>query len=555
MAGILGLGEGGASALNQEIIDKLKDADTESTVNPITKKIDAITSFEEGEEGEQFKLLEIKLKVADLITSMSLLDLNTTTGTVFDAKSSSVSGTSATFASDNMSLLSEGITKVNVTQVAQKDIYQTDTFSNKDIQVADGNNPGDLVAVSVAGTPIYQSDKTSTATSTDLVGAGTFTITPAGGSAVTITTTDTTTWDSLKTMIDADSTLNASFVNNRLSITSIDGTKELTIADTDGSVSSTLGISSGSKFTTEGKTYEELATSINANSKLNASVEQVGDDSYRLVIKSEESGTANTLTISQTAVDLKLGESANHILTAQNLNATIDGVDYDTSSNQIKTAGDLTITAAELGKSSLSISKNTDLVVPAVKEFVEKYNELVTLIDTEKSSPDSPINDMSSLQTMMSSIKDILFGSYGEQGKLNIFAISMDATSSKAGLSLDKTGKLALDETIFASTISSNPDNIKSLFVGTSTKEGLGTKLKDFLGGLSKRDGILDRYDTNMDKRLEKLNEEKDKMTKTLDTRYASMASDFASYGSVITQMEAQFSGMKMMIEQSIASK
>jgi len=644
--GILGFGSGGASALNQDVIDKLKAADTKAFVDPITRRIDKITSVEDKKEGEEFKMLTIKAKIAELVSSMDVLSLSKNgEANVFDNKSSKTNGTSATFSSDNIGALPEGTISVDITQLATKDVYQTDTFSDKtkevpltnpqyesrqiskdtgndkvgagdfditpaggsaisfttdanttwddlktmidddsnleasfvdnrliikesngkelEIKDTSGSVMTDLgvesvanITVQVAKSPVYQSHIASNTTDIDKVGAGEFTITPTGGSAITITTDANTTWEDLEKLINDETDLDASLVDGRLSISHTDGKTELSFSDTSGDVTTYLGLKDkGRVFSTVGKTYEDLAKSIDNDDKVNASVEQVGDDSYRLVIKSEESGTANTLTISQTAVDLKLGESANHILTAQNLNATIDGVDYDTSSNQIKTAGDLTITAAELGKSSLSISKNTDLVVPAVKEFVEKYNELVTLIDTEKSSPDSPINDMSSLQTMMSSIKDILFGSYGEQGKLNIFAISMDATSSKAGLSLDKTGKLALDETIFASTISSNPDNIKSLFVGTSTKEGLGTKLKDFLGGLSKRDGILDRYDTNMDKRLEKLNEEKDKMTKTLDTRYASMASDFASYGSVITQMEAQFSGMKMMIEQSIASK
>jgi len=649
--GILGLGSGNASTLNQEMIDKLKAVDTKTFVDPITKKIEKITSVEEGEEGEEFKIFAIKEKVAELASSMGVLSLSENgEANVFDNKSSNVTGTSAVFSSDNISLLPTGTISVDITQLASKDVYQTNSFNDKteeiplsspqyesrqiskdtandkvgageftitpdggsaisfttdenttwddlktmindednleasfvdnrliikesnskelEIKDTSGSVMTDLgiesvanITIQVASSPVYQSHITSNSTSTDKVGAGEFTITPDGGSAISFTTDENTTWDDLKTMINDEDNLEATLINGRLSISHTDGKTELSFSDTSGNVTTYLGLKNkGRIFSTIGKTYENLAKSIDNDDKISASVEQVGDDSYRLVIKSKESGTANALTINQTAVDLKLNENANHILTAQNLNATIDGVSYNISSNQIKTAGDLTITATELGKSSLTISENTDLIVPAVSEFIKNYNDLVDMIDKEVSSADSPISDISSLQSMMSSIKRIIFDNYGENHDLNIFGISMEETQNtnsvpKAGLILSKTGSLVLDETIFSSTVSKNMDKIKSLFVGTATNKGLGTKLKEFLEGLSKQNGILKQYEESMDKRLEKLNEEKEKMIKTLDTRYSSMASDFASYGAIITQMEAQFSGLKLMIQQSIASK
>ncbi len=633
MAGILGLGEGGASALNQEIIDKLKDADTKATVDPIAKKIDNIISFEDGEEGEQFKLLEIKLKVAELVSAMSVLDLNATTGTVFDAKSSNLTGTSVTFASNDMSQLSAGITTVNITQVAQKDIYQTGVFSDKTAQVIDGNDTDpitgieDFITIQVASAPIYQSSKTSSDTATELVGEGIFTITPAGGSAVTITTNATTTWSSLKELIDADNNLTASFINNRLSITSSDEKTQLAIVDTLGTVSADLDISSGNKFTTVDKTYEQLTASINANSKIVSSVEQVGDSSYRLVIKSNEGGRENALTITQAGVDLDLGDShtskevigaiggtdgtltidgtgvaylstdtladiktkidaqgiANvvvdvdsttnkltitksdglaptissdafdfgftndsQVVAAQNMKATIDGVQYDLSSNEIVTVGGLKITATSVGESSLSIANNTDLVMPSVEEFATKYNELVDMIDSELYDPDSPIEDTSSLKLMMTEIKEKIFSSYGENSDKNIFSY---------GMALDKEGHLSVDTTEFAKALSDDTSGLKELFIGDLTNKGLGTQLKSTLDSFTAYQGLLTKYDENITSRLEKLNDEKEKAITLLNDKYAMMATTFAAYGAMITQMEAAFGGLQMMIQQSIATK
>ena len=72
------------------------------------------------------------------------------------------------------------------------------------------------------------------------------------------------------------------------------------------------------------------------------------------------------------------------------------------------------------------------------------------------------------------------------------------------------------------------------------------------INGIKK--GLID-YELNMLKREETMKKEKDTAETALDNRYAAMAQQFATYGVIINQMEASFSGLKMMIQQSIASK
>jgi flagellar hook-associated protein 2 len=91
--------------------------------------------------------------------------------------------------------------------------------------------------------------------------------------------------------------------------------------------------------------------------------------------------------------------------------------------------------------------------------------------------------------------------------------------------------------------------------VGDLTNNGLGTQLKSSLDALTSYGGLLTKYDENITARLEKLNEEKEKAVTLLNDKYAMMATSFAAYGAMITQMEAAFGGLKMMINQSIASK
>ena len=53
---------------------------------------------------------------------------------------------------------------------------------------------------------------------------------------------------------------------------------------------------------------------------------------------------------------------------------------------------------------------------------------------------------------------------------------------------------------------------------------------------------------------IERLKKEKEEAETALDTKYELMAQQFASYGVIINQMEASFSGLKMLIAQSQSS-
>ena len=101
--------------------------------------------------------------------------------------------------------------------------------------------------------------------------------------------------------------------------------------------------------------------------------------------------------------------------------------------------------------------------------------------------------------------------------------------------------------------VENNIDDLKSLFLGVAEDEGLGTQLKTYLDDLDSFEGILTIYQENMSSRQEALEEEKENAIEDLDDKYASLAQQFADYNTIINQFEAQFSGLSLMIEQSVA--
>ncbi len=513
--GILGLGSSGSNGLSQEFIDKLKAAEAKSKIDPITTKL---TTW----DTELEKITVIETKVKELLTAISNYDLYKSTPNAFNQVTANTSGSSAVFSATDVTGLTPGSTTITVTQLAQRDVYQTNTFTDKDT----------------------------------LIGESTLSIKVGGVEA--------------------------------------------------------------GPFSTTGKTYQQLADDINLKGNLKASVEQVGDSEYRLVIKSKESGEANKLTVSGgfgsaasstisdfatnmvagqltingddipitssmnyddviaaitnsqggnkytaskagNTIEIKANDGSSvsvvetgdnglnfqntsHVVSAQNMKASIDGVAYNVSSNTITIQGNLAMTAVELGNSTISIQSDTSTIAGGLEDFVAKYNELTDLINAESFAEDSSLSDIGSFKTIMGTIKNALFANYGPDEDENIF---------NYGFSLDATGHIAIDSTVFATAVTNDTDGLKSLFIGVAEKPGLGTVLKEYLDGLDGYDGALTLYGTQMADNKTKLEADKIKAQELLDSKYSLMAQQFASYTALITQMEASFSGLKMMISES----
>ena len=303
-------------------------------------------------------------------------------------------------------------------------------------------------------------------------------------------------------------------------------------------------IVNGQVFKTDNLTYKQLADEINTKEGMSASLEQVGTDSYRIVIKSKESGLDNALLITGDAKSaLGLDVIENHKQTAQNMKATVDGVEYNVSSNSLVVDG-LKISANKAGISTINVTEDNSQIEAQMKNFVDKYNELVALIETETLGSDSSLNDRSSIKGIVNQIKDKLFGSYGAAGDKSVFNF---------GIELDKFGGLSIDSKKFNEAVQKDMVGLKDLFIGSAEKKGLGTVLKETLDTMKFVGGVLNSYDAAMKTRETILNENKEKAEKSLDVKYQQLALQFSSYGALINQMESSFSGLKLMIQQSVA--
>ena len=432
--GILGLGSGQASSLNNDLIDKLKTAEKKATLTPIETKLEKFTS-------EREVMTNIGTKVDELLAAVKVFSLNQTTGThAFNSKSATTSGDAVMFDAEDLNALKTGFTTVNVTQLAQKDVWQTS---------------GDPININLKDQKINQ---------------GILTI-------------------------------------------------------------------NGKDFDTTNLSYDELVTEINKQVPgVIASLSDIGSTGFRLSIKSDNTGETNKIVVTGSTLLF------DNVLKAQDMKMKVDGVDYQSSSNNMTVDG-LKISATKIGESTINIEEDNSQLTKQMESFAKAYNELNATIDKELYSADSSISDKSALRDIMSKLKNTLFGT--GNGETTIFSY---------GFSFNETnGDLKFNSQEFEKAAKTDKQSLQNLFVGVAEKPGIATILDETISISGIKKSLLD-YDLNMLSRENTLKKDKETAEKTIDSRYEQMSLQFASYGAIINQMEASFSGLKMLIQQSTAS-
>ena len=433
--GILGLGQGQAASLNSDMLEKFKAVDRKATVEPIEKKLEKF-------ESEKKVISDVTTKVNELFDAVKVFSLNQSTGTnAFQQKSANVSGDGVVFDSDDLSALKTGSMRVEIQELAQKDVWQSNPISGS---------------------------------KTDTVNAGIITI-------------------------------------------------------------------NGTNIDTSTMSYTKLTEEINKISGVQASLVDSSDGKFRLAIKSTETGTANKITIGG-AASTHFGFA--NVLSAQDMELTADGVNYSSSSNTVTVDG-LKITATKNGgDSTINIENDTTTLSDQMKNFADKFNELRATIENEIYSADASVDNKGALRDMLATVKNELFGT--GSGKQSIFDF---------GFSLDeKSGDIIFNKKDFEASIKNGTADLEALFAGTPNKKGIATSMDELISTNGVTKSLLD-YEINMLEREERLKKDKETAETTLDNKYSLMAQQFASYGVMINQMESSFSGLKMLILQSQASR
>ncbi|EMQ4847919.1 flagellar filament capping protein FliD [Campylobacter upsaliensis] len=411
-----------SGVLTQETIDKLKKAEEAGRVEPYKKKV-------EENAAKQKDLTEIKTKLLAFQTAVSSLG----DATAFAARkvSSSIKDNPAASLSADAGVALQSM-KVNVTQLAEKDVYQSKALTT-DTGVINASLKNEVKLT------FFQN-----------------------GKEYSVTIDKTTTYKDLADKIStaSDGNIVAKIINTgekpdgyRLSLTS----KE---------------------------TGEENAISFYPGSKDKGKYQEHGE--AKEIFKSlgwelDDKTKPNDVDKNKKGYGIK--DQTNHLKKAQNAEFTMDGIKMVRPSNTITDIGvGLTLTLNKTGEVNFEVQQDTEAVTKAMEDLVNAYNDLVANLNAStdfnsETGMKGTLQGVSEVNSIRSTLISALFDSVPVEGVVkdkngNDMNATVMLSMQDFGLKISESGNLSFIKSDFEKKMKEDISFAEGFFAGI-------TKYKD----------------------------------------------------------------------------
>lgn len=254
-----------------------------------------------------------------------------------------------------------------------------------------------------------------------------------------------------------------------------------------------IGVSGGTASTvniTAGMSLNDVAAQINAQkttSGVSASVVKTSSTGYQLVLTATQTNKAITIT-NKTGTDVLQnlgvlngsGGFANPIQSAQGAIIKLDGTTVtrdDNNFNDLIDGVTLTVKNSEPGTTiQLKVENDTSSIESGVQAFVDAYNAFRDYITTNQKvtngvvSSDAVLFGDFTMKSLSGDIQSLLAGNYGDTS-------STVRNLRDVGITIDGDNHLQIDSTKFNAALSSNFDQVKTLFQSQATSDNVNFRM------------------------------------------------------------------------------
>ncbi len=435
----------GSGVLTQETIDKLKEAEQQARVNPYTTKIEENTT-------KQKDLTEIKTKLSTFQSAVSSLGDATAfakrkvVASITDNPPASLTATSG------VALQSMNI---NVTQLAQKDVYQSKGLAN---------DTGIINASLASATNLTFFSK---------------------GKEYTVTIDKNTTYSDLVDKIN--SATGGEIVAKMVNTGEKDTPYRLTLTSKETGEDSAISFYPGAKDSSGKYAVDENAKSVFESLGWTLDDNALSDKDFDPATSKKGVGIIDD------------AENPLHIQQAQNANFTMDGIKMTRSSNTITDIGvGITLTLNKTGEINFDIQQDSESITQAMQEMVDAYNDLVLNLNAatdynSETGTKGSLQGVTEVNSIRSSIVSILFQSQSVDGTVedangNKVSSKVMLSLQDYGLSMTESGTLNFDSSAFESKVKEDTAMAESFFSGITQYKNI-----NHTGELIKQ-GSLEKY-------------------------------------------------------------
>lgn len=310
------------------------------------------------------------------------------------------------------------------------------------------------------------------------------------------------------------------------------------LAEPDGGTSVTMEFAAGSSL-------EDVRDAINANEAAGVDASIINDGSgYRLALSSRETGAeaslvgfefANKDTASTNPVPL--AEDTATLRPGNDAELDINGITITSATNTVEEAiqgVSLTLSPEAEGSTlGVTVSRDDGSVKEAVNKWVSAYNELQSTIGrmikpgTDGSSSGELVGDRTVRTLESRMVRDLTSAVPG--GEFSML--------SDLGISLNKEGRLELDEEALDAAIADAPGEVAAFFAGDSEEAGMAGTFNATLERMLDDNGTLSNAIEGAESRVESLDERFTRMEASVERTVERYRAQFAQLDSMIASM------------------
>jgi flagellar hook-associated protein 2 len=304
-----------------------------------------------------------------------------------------------------------------------------------------------------------------------------------------------------------------------------------------GSVDITVGGVTKSVSWTASDSLDAVAAKINnANAGVNASVVQVTDGEYRLVMNAKDTGTAKAPTFADNGSGLDLANAANIKRPATNAVVNVDGIDLVRSSNSITDAiTGMTLTLNSVHPDAETAARTT--VSLDEKALTTKLQKVVDAFNTVNASLHNQLDYTGTKKGDNTLFGDsMLRGMQGALATLKTSAYGENTTLSAIGISIDKGGVLTLDAAKLAEAVTKDPDAVSKIFI----TNGFASAVTGLTDRYTQADGLLAAKTQALTDRQKVLQTQIDRITANADRLQERLEKQFSALEQALSNMKAQ---------------
>lgn len=336
---------------------------------------------------------------------------------------------------------------------------------------------------------------------------------------------------------------------------------------TPGTTSRTLTIAQTGKtpltvsLTEDQTTLTGIRDAINAKQGgVTASIIKANDNSYHLALTSNDSGTANAMTVSATgddtlnafiSYDASASTNGMNVATkAQDAKFTVNDLEITRSSNTVTDALDgLTLnlkSVTNAGSTStapetLTVTRDKTAMTTAIQNFVDSYNSLQTTIANQTAytavaqgadSQDTSNGALFGDGTVRSITTQIRSQVISAQPNANY------ATLASLGITQDLNGKLQIDSTKLNTALTNKPDSVVQFFQGDGKTTGFGTQATTMLTKmLDSTNGSIQNAEDGINKSLKSIADNITTTTASINTNLARYKTQFTNLSVLVNKL------------------